>query len=97
MCGATGRTIETHASAVSAAGVSPQTRARVAWIFFSMRAINSRLAATKACSASISATIARWVVMGGRGIGSFLNDSNVRCLMVVPESQLANEPDIDIS
>ena len=30
------------------AGVSPQTRATVAWIFFSMRAINSRLAMTKA-------------------------------------------------
>jgi hypothetical protein len=31
--------------------------AGVAWIYFSKRAINSRLAATSACSASISATM----------------------------------------
>ena len=37
---------------------SPQMRVRVDWIFFSMRVINSRLAATSACSASISATMA---------------------------------------
>ncbi len=37
---------------------SPQMRERVAWIFFSKRVISSRLAATSACSASISATMA---------------------------------------
>src|SRR5487761_829325 len=47
---------------------SPQTRARVAWIFFSKRAISSRLAATSACSASISATMVCCVARGGRGI-----------------------------
>ena len=58
-----------------AAGVSPpQTRARVAWIFCSKREINSPLAATSACSASISATMACCVARGGRGILNFLAD-----------------------
>jgi len=39
----------------------------VAWIFFSKRLIRSRLAATSACSASISATMACCVVRDGRG------------------------------
>lgn len=44
---------------------SPQIRARVAWIFFSILATSSRLASTSACSASISATMARWVARWG--------------------------------
>ncbi len=53
---------------------SPQTRARVAWIFFSKRVISSRLAETKACSASISATMACWVeTSSGIGIEMLFN------------------------
>ena len=49
-------------------GSFPHTRARVACIFFSKRAISSRLAATNNCSASISTTMACCVARGGRGI-----------------------------
>ncbi len=54
---------------------SPQMRARVAWIFFSNPAISLRLAATSACSASISATMARCVAREGRGDRYSLNDT----------------------
>ena len=54
-------------------GASPQMRARVAWILCSKRVISSRFAATRACSASISATMACCVARGGTGIVSSFN------------------------
>ena len=56
----------------------PQMRARVVWIFCSKRVISSRLAATSACSASISATMACCVARGGRGIWSASDISLIR-------------------
>ena len=52
-------------SLFSYAWFSPQTRASVAWIFFSMRAISLRLAMTSAYSTSISTTLCGWGASGG--------------------------------
>src|SRR6185437_2360619 len=58
-----------HQAASSSAFASPQTRAMAISIFFSKRAISSRLPLTSACSASISVAIACCNSIGG--IGSF--------------------------
>jgi hypothetical protein len=46
----------------------PHTRSTTVLIFASKRAINCRLVSTSACSASISATMVRWVSRSGAGI-----------------------------